>query len=71
MVDEDVSLRHHHGAEQRVLHNAHHRLVALRTDDLPGHSHDFSDLSERLKGLRNVHVHLITVKVCVVGSRHR
>jgi len=34
-------------------------------------SHDLLDFSLGLIGLRDMHVHLITVEVCIVGGGHR
>ena len=67
LVNEDVPLGHLPDGGEGVLHNAHDGLVALRGDDLPRRDMDVLNLGSGLHGLRHVEVHLVPVKVSVVG----
>ena len=55
---------------QCVLDDAHHGLVRLRRHDLPRHPGDLGQLGTCFLALRDMQVHLITVKVGVIRRRH-
>lgn len=65
--DEGITLREYHATKQRVLYYPHDWLVGLRIHDLFRDNHDLFDLCDRLKALRHMHVHLVAVKVSIVG----
>mmetsp|Transcript_9852 Transcript_9852/g.28938 ORF Transcript_9852/g.28938 Transcript_9852/m.28938 type:complete len:381 (-) Transcript_9852:863-2005(-) len=70
-LEEAVALGEAPGPEERVLHDAHHGFVGLGAHDAPRHEHDLRRLRASLHGLRHVEVHLVAVKVGVVGGGHR
>lgn len=53
------------------LDDTNDRLVGLWRHDVAWHHHDLPHLSARLLALCHVHVHLITIKVSVVGRGDR
>ena len=59
------------GADERVLYDGHDRAVRLRGDDVLLDAHELRGLHLRLDGLQRVQVHLVAVKVRVVGRRAR
>jgi len=71
LLNEGVPKREEHDTQQGVLHDTHNWLVILGRDDLVGDSHDLLDFSLGLIGLRDMHVHLISVEVSIVRSSHR
>mmetsp|Transcript_26014 Transcript_26014/g.73791 ORF Transcript_26014/g.73791 Transcript_26014/m.73791 type:complete len:498 (+) Transcript_26014:2487-3980(+) len=70
LVDKDVAAGHAPGRQERVLHDAHDRAVALRRHDHLVHHHHGLGLRTRGEALRHMQVHLIAVKVSVVGRGH-
>ena len=70
LLDEHVSLGHHAAGGEGVLHDTHHGSVALRGHDVPRNHQQLLNLRLRLEALGHVQVHLVPVKVSVVGSGH-
>jgi len=66
-LQEHISLRHLCGSSEGVLHNAHDGTVGLRGEDHAGHHHHLLDLCLCLQALGNMEVHLVSIKVCIVG----
>lgn len=58
-------------SQQCILHDTHDRRVVLRRNDLFGNMGDVFKFRDSLIRLRDVHVHLITVKVSVVRRADR
>ena len=52
-LDENVALCHHANGGQRVLDDAHDRLVRLRRDELARHHRELHNLGFCLQRLRN------------------
>ena len=71
LLDEDVALRHLARAQQRVLHDAHDGPVRGGRHDEARHGHELLRLGDGRQRLQRVHVHLVAVKVRVVGRRAR
>lgn len=69
VFNKSVSLCELERRAQRVLYNAHDRLVGRRCNDLTRHSHNLGNLSARLDALRQVQVHLVAVEIGVVRTR--
>ena len=70
LFEECVSFRHLADGAQRVLHDAHDGSVGLRRDDHAGHGCQLSDLGAGLERLGQMEIHLVSVEVSVVRSRH-
>uniref|UniRef100_A0A6C0LB15 Uncharacterized protein n=1 Tax=viral metagenome TaxID=1070528 RepID=A0A6C0LB15_9ZZZZ len=58
------------GAHKGILHNANDGKAVTRAEDLVRNRRDLLELRRRLNALRGVGIHLITVKVSIIGSRH-
>ena len=54
-------------SQESVLDDTHNRRVVFGSNDLFGHVCDMFQFWGGLIGLRNVHVHLITVEIGVIG----
>ena len=54
-----------------VLKQLNNRAVRARTDDIAEQRRKVSQLSGGCDGLRHVHIHLVTVKVCIVRPSRR
>jgi len=70
LIEERVPSRHLIHGGQRVLHDTHDRTVGLWGDDHTGYRRELTDLSPCLEGLREMKVHLVTIKVSVVRGRY-
>lgn len=68
MSDKSVSLCEEQTSQKRVLDDSHDGLVRLRIHDLFGHEHDLLNFCDGFVALWHVHVHLVTIEVCVVRS---
>mmetsp|Transcript_14427 Transcript_14427/g.18905 ORF Transcript_14427/g.18905 Transcript_14427/m.18905 type:complete len:227 (-) Transcript_14427:707-1387(-) len=68
---ENVPLRHQVHRQQGVLHNSHDRFVRLGRNNHSGHHHQILAFRLGKKTLGHVKVHLIPIKVSVVGRGHR
>lgn len=66
-LEENVAVGEDGGAEQSILYQTNDRTIRLGGDDLLRNVHDLEQLSLRLVRLRDVHVHLVSVEVGVVG----
>mmetsp|Transcript_15235 Transcript_15235/g.35012 ORF Transcript_15235/g.35012 Transcript_15235/m.35012 type:complete len:225 (+) Transcript_15235:3832-4506(+) len=66
LLDERVAPREATRAEQGVLHDAHHRLVALRRNNAARNVHDLARFGPRLHRLHDVQIHLVAIEVGIV-----
>ncbi len=71
LLNENISLGHLGDRGERILHNAHDWSVRLRRENVPGHHQHLLNLRLSLQALRHMQVHLISVKVSIVGRGHR
>ena len=65
----DVLSREPIASEQRILENSYDRLIFGGTDDLIGYGSKMTQLDFRLRVLRHVQVHFITIKIGIVWFR--
>ena len=65
-VQEYVPLSHFPDGCQCVLYNAHDWSVSLGGDDHSGNQGQIGDLRLCLQGLRQVEIHLISIKISIV-----
>ena len=70
LFQEHISLGHLSGSCERVLHDSHDGSVGLRREDHPRYHNHLLNLRPRLEALGDVKVHLVSVKVSVVGRGH-
>ena len=56
------------GANKSVLNYTNNRLTITRCDDLVRHCCNLLQFSGGLVGLRDVRIHLITIKICIVRA---
>ena len=68
-VEIHVGARDTVGAHQRILYDTNHRLRMAGRDDLVRDGRNLQQLRRALVGLRDVRVHLIAVKIRIVGRR--
>ena len=64
----DTRLRDTVGTRHGILEELDNRSGGTRTDDVTQHRCQDTKFSRSRNALRHVHIHLISIKVCVIGS---
>ena len=70
LLNEDIPPCHLAASSERVLHDAHDRSVALGGHDVTRHHQQLLNLRLRFQALGYVKVHLVSIKISIVGCGH-
>ena len=66
--EELILLRDEIGGREEILARRHERFAVPRRGQVVTHPHQEVGLASRFFRLREMHVHLVSVEICVVGS---